>query len=84
MAREFERQNLRIITIDDTRAIHDDYRRVLGGEEVDDVLDDLEKEFFGETEEKALSENYEIDSAEQGEAGSKWSRARTSPAIPTR
>lgn len=69
MAREFERQNLRIITIDDTRAIHDDYRRVLGGEEVDDVLDDLEKEFFGETEEKALSENYEIDSAEQGEAG---------------
>ena len=69
MSQENEHSNLRIIIIDDTLAIHEDYRRVLGGTETDEDLDDLESELFGDTDERVVTENYEIDSAEQGEAG---------------
>ena len=38
MSQENEHSNLRIIIIDDTLAIHEDYRRVLGGTETDEDL----------------------------------------------
>ena len=61
----------RILIVDDNRAIHDDFRKILLPASSDNELDELEKGLFGETESTPETEMpvYEIDSAFQGEAG---------------
>jgi signal transduction histidine kinase/AmiR/NasT family two-component response regulator len=61
------RTNHRILVIDDNRAIHDDFRKILcptGGE-----MDQLEAAFFSGPEPVSAQPVFEIDSAYQGEEG---------------
>jgi predicted signal transduction protein with EAL and GGDEF domain len=60
--------NRRILIVDDNRAIHEDFAKILGSGNVDrDGLDELEKELFGAQIEEVLEQRFELDSAYQGE-----------------
>ena len=60
--------NPRTLIIDDNPAIHEDMRKVLIADEVDDALQSLEADLFGEETAKPLPQ-YRIDSAYQGKEG---------------
>lgn len=61
--------NRRILIIDDNRAIHDDYRKILFVSKNSNELDDFSAELFGTAiPEKALAD-FEIESAHQGQEG---------------
>jgi CheY-like chemotaxis protein len=63
-------RNRRILIIDDNRAIHDDFRKILSPLGMTpDALDDTENELFGSTSAKDLRIPFEIDSAYQGQEG---------------
>ncbi len=66
----------RILIVDDNRAIHEDFRKILTGasEEARD-LDALEADLFGETGAKNALPKYEVGSAYQGEEGIEMVRA---------
>jgi two-component system, NtrC family, sensor kinase len=64
-------RNRRILIIDDTRSIHDDFRKILGGWTESTSLGSLEedeKELFGATPRPAVPV-YEVVSAYQGQEG---------------
>jgi CheY-like chemotaxis protein len=59
--------NRRILVIDDNRAIHDDFRKILGPlPDVNQALRAMEDELFGETPPPTEAESVEIISAFQG------------------
>ncbi|AQT10208.1 MULTISPECIES: ATP-binding protein [Pseudomonas] len=61
--------NRRILLIDDTPSIHEDFRKILTPPEADDNgLDDLEAQLFGATA-KPRQQPFELDSAYGGEEG---------------
>jgi two-component system, sensor histidine kinase and response regulator len=65
-------KNLRILVIDDTRTIHEDFRKILGGERRDAAALDLEAaSLFGHVQEERRAACFEIDSAYQGQEGLK-------------
>jgi signal transduction histidine kinase len=66
--------NLRLLVIDDNRAIHDDFRKVLCGAAADD-LDAAEARMFGAAPDAEGKPGFEIDSAFQGEEGVAMLRA---------
>ena len=70
-------QNRRILVVDDNRAIHDDFRKILAAVAgTRDELDALDAELFGTTA-AGQDEGFELDSAYQGEeAIEKVRRAR--------
>ncbi len=59
--------NHRILVIDDNRAIHDDFRKILCPER--SGIDDAEAEFFGGPAPVLLQPAFEVDSAFQGSEG---------------
>jgi len=59
--------NHRILVIDDNRAIHEDFRKILAP--ASDVIDQAEADFFGQPAAACIAPNFEIDSAYQGEEG---------------
>ena len=60
----------RILVIDDNAAIHDDFRKILGGRAASgSPLDRVEAELFGEPEKFAERVAFRIDSASQGQEG---------------
>ena len=59
--------NTRILIIDDNRAIHDDFRKILCPEK--SLIDQAAAEFFGAPEPASAEPSYEIDSAYQGADG---------------
>ena len=60
--------NRRILIIDDNRAIHEDFTKILGpGEAPDPKLSALEDELFGETAPSVTKEGFDISSAFQGQ-----------------
>ena len=60
--------NRRILIIDDNRAIHEDFTKILGPGEVPDAkLSAIEDELFGETAPAVTKEGFEISSAFQGQ-----------------
>lgn len=61
-------KNRRLLIIDDNRAIHEDFRKILTRQSSSSELDELDASLFGE-EAPALPESYEIDSAYQGRDG---------------
>jgi len=62
--------NRRIIIIDDNRAIHGDFAKILGiSETVNSQLSSLEDELFGETTVAPVKQDFELTSAFQGEDG---------------
>lgn len=63
-------KNRRVLIIDDNRAIHDDFRKILNlGLRDDKDLCDLEDSLFGENEDGPTMPVYTMDSAFQGEEG---------------
>jgi two-component system sensor histidine kinase/response regulator len=60
-------KNLRILIVDDSRAIHDDFRKILGGSSRTQVATDMEAELFGESNATVAETAFELDSAYQGE-----------------
>jgi signal transduction histidine kinase len=59
--------NNRILVIDDNRAIHDDFRKILCPE--GNKIDRAEADFFGETTPHTEQPVFDVDSAYQGEEG---------------
>jgi len=63
-------QNHRILVIDDNRAIHDDFRKILEGLNNQDSLAEMEAELFGEEGVSHIEwPEFKIDSAFQGREG---------------
>jgi len=63
-------KNRRILVIDDNRAIHDDFRKILSPRTIATAaLDAAETEMFGTPAEADSKIQYEIDSAYQGQEG---------------
>jgi len=65
-----ECQNRRILVIDDNRAIHDDFRKILVVDQrLDVALDEAKGAFFGEASATPEAISFEVDSAYQGQEG---------------
>ena len=62
-------QPRRVLVIDDTAAIHDDFRTILASAPRDAALDDDEAALFGHARPAAPLATFAVDSALQGEAG---------------
>ena len=61
--------NRRILLIDDTPSIHEDFQRILSGTDTASELDAAEEALFGEVSASVGSANFDLDSAYQGEEG---------------
>ncbi len=60
-------ESTRILIVDDNRAIHKDFRKILLGPELDENLQDLESTLFGEAAPiREKSSDFQLDSAYQG------------------
>lgn len=68
--------NKRILVIDDNRAIHEDFRKILGYTQGGANLGALESVLFENEREVKDEEGFEIDCADQGQAG--WELVKTS------
>jgi len=65
-----ERNNLRIIVIDDNPAIHQDFIKILKTNKIDNTrLVGLEQEIFGDISKEESLPQFEIDTASQGQEG---------------
>src|SRR5260221_7750020 len=65
-----ENQSRRILVVDDNQAIHEDFRKNIGGNRAEGkALDQAKADLFGEPEAKASLARFEIDSAFQGKQG---------------
>lgn len=62
-------ENHRILVIDDNRAIHDDFKKILGQKGAQDSLAEDEAVLFGEVSAKIELPEFHIDSAFQGREG---------------
>ncbi|HXR06249.1 MAG TPA: response regulator [Candidatus Acidoferrum sp.] len=63
-------KNLRILVVDDNRAVHEDFRKILcSGKESSDGLSAAEEMLFGEPAADGRTPSFEVDSAYQGEEG---------------
>jgi diguanylate cyclase (GGDEF)-like protein len=60
--------NRRIILIDDTPSIHEDFRRILSGADGAEDMDAAEEALFGEASGSAVA-SFDVDSAFQGQEG---------------
>ena len=69
--------NRRILIIDDQESIHEDFRKILGGEVSDRVkaLSDARSAFFGEAEGTTQGTEFELEMASQGAEGIEMLRA---------
>lgn len=61
-------RNRRILLIDDTSSIHEDFRRILSGTGAETEMDAAEAALFGEVS-KAAVEGFDLESAYQGREG---------------
>ncbi len=72
-------KNLRILVIDDNRAVHEDFRKILClGKESGKELAEAESLLFGDTAKTLEAPSFTVDSAFQGEEG--WTKARQAAA----
>jgi two-component system sensor histidine kinase/response regulator len=62
-------KNLRIIVIDDNRAIHADFRKILSGGGDLGSVEKMEEELFGKPAIESRSITFQVDSAYQGQEG---------------
>jgi diguanylate cyclase (GGDEF)-like protein len=70
VAKTQESLNQRILVIDDNRAIHDDFRKILTrAEDGEAALAAAERAIFGESDSVVTRPTFEVDSAMQGEDG---------------
>jgi len=61
--------NRRILVIDDNRAIHEDFRKILSPKADESAYGVMSAELFGESPEKSTHAGFELDSAFQGQDG---------------
>ena len=61
--------NRRILVIDDNQAIHDDFRKILCGTSAPDELAATEAVLFGDEPGLCSTQEFEVDSADQGQSG---------------
>lgn len=67
---EIRKENRRVLVIDDTVQIHDDFRKVLAGvTEEDEDLDSLATDLFGDGAGPTSRSGFEVDTALQGQEG---------------
>ncbi len=72
---EPESSNRRLLIIDDNRAIHADFRKILDPEEADSAaLDEAEAALFGGSSKAPAAPRFAMDSAFQGEEGFKMAK----------
>ncbi len=65
-----DNQSRRILVIDDNHAIHEDFRKILGGNRADrKALEEAEAALFGAEQAKPSPSGFELDSAFQGKQG---------------
>ena len=57
----------RVLVVDDSPAIHEDFRKVLADADANATADRLAEELFGEATRPASEDHYEVDAAAQGE-----------------
>ena len=57
----------RILLVDDNRAIHEDFRKILGGTSIEKELEDAEADLLGERTSETRPQAFDLDSAYQGE-----------------
>ena len=75
--------NRRILIVDDNRAIHDDFRKILCATEHDSGLRELEASLFGDTDTSPVPNNtYEVEFALQGEEAFQIVRTAVSEGRP--
>jgi CheY-like chemotaxis protein len=75
--------NRRILIIDDNRAIHEDFKKILSPTvAANDKLNSLEGQLFGESAEPATAEKFEISSAYQGRDGFELVKEREAAGTP--
>jgi diguanylate cyclase (GGDEF)-like protein len=67
--------NRRILLIDDTPSIHEDFRRILSATDATSELDAAEEALFGAVDTSDASAGFEFDSAHQGQEGLALLRA---------
>jgi two-component system sensor histidine kinase/response regulator len=60
-------KNRRILIVDDSRAIHDDFRKILGAKGLTQAMSDTEAELFGNPTSNVVDASFELESAYQGE-----------------
>ena len=79
-----EKENRRILVIDDNPAIHEDFRKILCpvDSELAESLDATEASLFGDTPEPSKGWNFQIDSAFQGQEGLEKVRAAVAAGTP--
>lgn len=61
--------NLRVLVIDDNLSIHEDFRKVLHANAADDQLAEARASLFNESPRIGRVDRFEVDCADQGEAG---------------
>jgi PAS domain S-box-containing protein len=60
----------RLLIIDDTRSIHEDFRKILMGDKADaSALDEMANDLFGDAAPEARANGFVVDSAYQGQEG---------------
>jgi CheY-like chemotaxis protein len=69
MSAPLDIKHYRLLVVDDNRAIHDDFKKILAPDMELKQLDAIEADLFGRTIEISAREDFEIDSAYQGEEG---------------
>jgi len=69
MTMDAESPNLRVLVIDDNLSIHEDFRKVLHANAADEHLAEARAALFEQPPRVLVSERFEVDCADQGEAG---------------
>ena len=68
-------KNRRILVIDDNRAIHEDFRKILKSKDSGDILAQAEADIFGDSQPNTTtSATFKLDSACQGQEGVELAR----------
>ncbi len=69
MTVEKSKHNLRILVIDDNRAIHEDFRKILMANVKEERLDQARAALFDDPQLLPVHDRFEVDCADRGEAG---------------
>ena len=67
MTREANNQNLRVLVVDDNRAIHDDFRKILQAKAGNEGFDQARAALFGDSRLSEALERFDLDCADQGQ-----------------
>jgi len=69
MTKDANNQNLRVLVIDDNTSIHEDFRKILQAKAGEESFDEARAALFGDPPLLRWLERFELDCADQGQAG---------------